>query len=346
MGQFLDLGDEGLHQIIRGVRAAVGKVSLEMSPNPFVRVEFGSVARKGFQMEPRKPMGQVTDRLSLVNAGIVQKHDDVAVQVSKQMMQEFADFGVPDILFMKMTIQPQVFPFRADRNTRNRRDFVVPVAVTMNGSPASGCPGFAQVWDQQESGFVNKDKVGAQPCGVFFIRGHSSVFQRLISFSSRSKARLSGFWWVHPSSRINRPIWSRWYRTPKFASMRSAIRCVVHKSVRYPWARGPFRRDRTKQSFCRVLSLGGRPGTAFGFSAASPPSATASRHRITLLGLHPILRATSFKERPSSNSRIARRRRSSKAPGEPLGRIGSILSLGYSSSNRPMNRVLVWGLEI
>jgi hypothetical protein len=36
--------------------------------------------------------------------------------------------------------------------------------------------------------------VGAQPCGVFFTRGHWRRCQRAIASSSRSSARRSGFW--------------------------------------------------------------------------------------------------------------------------------------------------------
>lgn len=241
------------------------------------------------------------------------------------MTQEFTDLGLFDILFVKMAIQSEVPSLRAYRYAGDSRDFVVAVTVAVDRGLASGCPRLAHIRDQQEPRFVDEDYMGTQPRSVFFIRGQSRRFQRSIASSSRSMARRSGFWWVQPNSRINRPMWSLWYRTPNFALMSSAIRCVVHKSVRYPWAIGPLRRYRTRRSFCFALSLGGLPGTGFGFKASSPPSAKASRHRMTLLALHPTHRATSLSERFSLRSSMARRRRSSNVAGEPLGRMGSIL---------------------
>jgi len=62
-----------------------------------------------------------------------------------------------------------------------------------------------QGWDQQETAFVDEDEMGPQVLGPFFIRGHSSRFQRAIPASSRSSARRSGFWQLKPRPWSNRP---------------------------------------------------------------------------------------------------------------------------------------------
>jgi hypothetical protein len=172
--------------------------------------------------------------------------------------------------------------------------------------------------------------VGAQPRGLFFILGQSSRFQRSTSSSLHSTACRSGFWWLQDKLCIRRPIWSRWYFMPNFVSTRSAIRWVVHKSVRYPWDGAPWSRYRTKRSFCLPVSLGGRPGVGLGCKASSPPCCNASRHLFTELALQPILRATSFRERSCSKRIIARLRRRSNSSEDPLGRIESNLHFGYS----------------
>jgi hypothetical protein len=41
--------------------------------------------------------------------------------------------------------------------------------------------------------------MGCQPCGVFFTAGQTDCFQSVMAASSRSMARRSGFWWLHPS---------------------------------------------------------------------------------------------------------------------------------------------------
>jgi hypothetical protein len=62
------------------------------------------------------------------------------------------------------------------------------------------------VGNQLEAGFIGKCYMGTQPRSVFLIRGQSSCFQRWIAFSSRSRARRSGFWGLHFKRCIKRPI--------------------------------------------------------------------------------------------------------------------------------------------
>jgi hypothetical protein len=102
--------------------------------------------------------------------------------------------------------------------------------------------------------------VGTQPVGVFFIRGQSWRFHCSMRFSSRSMARRSGFWWLHPNRDMNFPRWSGWYRTPKHFLMTSAMRGRVQRSVLYPCASGPLVRCRMSFRSCAADSLGGRPG--------------------------------------------------------------------------------------
>ena len=77
---------------------------------------------------------------------------------------------------------------------------------------------------------------------------------------------------------------------------------------------------RPSRRCCASLSLGGRPGEIRTFKAAAPPRRRASRHRITELGAHPIVRPTSFRDRPWSSRRNARQRRASSSSAGPLGR--------------------------
>jgi hypothetical protein len=52
--------------------------------------------------------------------------------------------------------------------------------------------------------------VGAQPGGVFFMRGQSLRTHRSMAASSLSSARRSGFWWLQPKACMSLPTWSRW----------------------------------------------------------------------------------------------------------------------------------------
>ena len=123
--------------------------------------------------------------------------------------KKYANLILPDVVIEEQIVKPQAMSAGAYGNSRNDGKLVSPsLAVTMNGSLSLRSPGPDHIGNQHEARFVGKDDVGTQPCGVFFMRGHSSRFQRSISSSFRSSARRSGFCGVHPRLCIKRPIWS------------------------------------------------------------------------------------------------------------------------------------------
>ena len=136
---------------------------------------------------------QFVERFTLVGAGVVEEHNHRAAQMPKQMSEEHAHLLLPDIAEPEMVVKAEVLSFRTDGDSRDGRDLVPPIAMAKDWSAAAGCPGFDDIRDQEESGFVGKHEVGAQPRSVFFTRGHSFCFQRSMASSSRSMARVSGF---------------------------------------------------------------------------------------------------------------------------------------------------------
>lgn len=149
------------------------------------------------------------DRFSLVRGGVIEQNNDRPAQVAEQLAQKYANLVLSDVVIEEQIVKPQAMSAGAYGNSRNDGDFVSPsLAVTMDGSLSLRSPGPDHIGNQQEARFVCKDDMGTQPCSVFFMRGHSSCFQRSISSSFRSSARRSGFCGVHPRLCIKRPIWS------------------------------------------------------------------------------------------------------------------------------------------
>lgn len=132
-------------------------------------------------------------RFSVVGLRVVQDGDQRAAQVPQQIAQEHANLIVPNIVEVELVEKPQTLAFGTDGHSRDDGDFVPAVTMSVHRSLASRRPGLDHIRDQQESGFVGKDDVGAQPRSVFFTRGHSFCFQRSIASSLRSTARFSGF---------------------------------------------------------------------------------------------------------------------------------------------------------
>ena len=154
---------------------------------------------------------------------------------------------------------------------------------------------------------------------------HRYRFHRSIASSSRSMARLSGFWQDQPRSARSRPTCARWNRTLNSRSITFAIRSVVHRSVLYPQARVPRSRRAGSLLSCAGLSLAGRPGAGLAFSADAPFRRTASRQRMTELCEQPSRRATPLMDRPVFSRSIARQRRFSNSAGLPSGRMGQMV---------------------
>jgi len=69
-----------------------------------------------------------------------------------------------------------------------------------------GSPTPTHQWSHQQPRFIQEDKGGFQAPRVFFTRGQSFLIQRWMTSSSRSRARRSGFWGVHPIDRNRRQI--------------------------------------------------------------------------------------------------------------------------------------------
>lgn len=190
----LDGTDEIVDQFMDVIRTTVGQFPLGERPDSFVGVEIGCVGGKMLYAETRMLTLDLAQRFSLVSSGVVQQRNHRAAQMPEQVAEERAHLLLPDVLVVELIVETQVASSRADGDSRDDRDLVSPMAMTMNRSAATRRPGLDDVGDQQESGLVGEDEMGAQPSSVFLTRGQSFRFQRWMASSSRSRARVSGFW--------------------------------------------------------------------------------------------------------------------------------------------------------
>lgn len=200
------MGREGLDII----GTAVGELGLGDAPDTLVGVQFGGIGREAHNVEPRKRSAEVSEQRPSMDASVVPQHDHRPAQVAEQVPEEGADLRGMDVREVELVVKTQASPAGADGQPGDHGDPVVSLPEPQEGRLPPGRPGLAHARDQEEAGFVDEDEVGAQPRGVFFTRAHSRRFHSAIRSSSRSSARASGFWWLHPSLCISRPTWSRW----------------------------------------------------------------------------------------------------------------------------------------
>jgi hypothetical protein len=64
------------------------------------------------------------------------------------MVQEHAHLLLPDVVEPELVVKAQVVSFRADGDSRDDRDFVPLIAMTMNRGATTRCPGLDDVGDQ------------------------------------------------------------------------------------------------------------------------------------------------------------------------------------------------------
>jgi hypothetical protein len=196
-------------QFIEVIRPSIGQGVVHLVPDALVGIEFRCVRWESLQVKSRKAATEVADRFAFVRFAVVPNHDDVAAQMTKQVAQELAHFGLLDVLAVQLTIQPKPATRGTDGNRGNGGDLVVLVGVSDAGSLPARSPGTPDRRNQEEAGFVDEGEMGAQPRGVFFIRGQSRRFHSSMAASFRCSARRSGFWQLQPSEWRSRPTWSR-----------------------------------------------------------------------------------------------------------------------------------------
>lgn len=192
-------------EFVDGVRPTVGEAALGQTPHAFVGIEFGRVGRKGDQVQARETPAQLSDGDATVDRGVVPDDDDVTAQMPEQVTQEVRDGLAINVAVMELIVESHTSPDRADRDAADDRDPVATVAVSDHRRLSSRRPGPEQRRDQLEAALVCEDDVGTQPRGVFFTSGQVSRLHRSMASSSRSSARRSGFWGLHPSRLIRRP---------------------------------------------------------------------------------------------------------------------------------------------
>ena len=181
-----------------------------MRPDQFVRVEFGRVARKPFEMQTGTPRLQGLHVRPLVNAAAIQHDDHLAAEMPQQRAEKDGDLNVGDVL-ARMQVQVEADPaaLGTDGDGRDRGDLVALRAMPDDRGLAPGCPRPPDVGDQEEPAFVGKRQVGLQVLRVFFILVQRYRFQRSMAASSRSIARRAGFWHDHARAVSTRPTCAR-----------------------------------------------------------------------------------------------------------------------------------------
>jgi len=150
-------------------------------------------------MEARIAAAQLANRLSFVDRGVVEDGDHGASEVTQHVTEERAYLGLADVVAVATEVESHPAVHRADRQSRDDREPVVPVVVGDLRCLSARRPGPPKGRDQEESRFVDEEEMRLPARGVFFTCGQRLRFQRPMRSSSRSSARRSGFCGLNPN---------------------------------------------------------------------------------------------------------------------------------------------------
>ena len=197
----------------------------QMPPDGLGRIQFRPIAGQKFQ-DDASPLSRhkVPDHAAAVLPQSIPDNQQPAGDVPQQVFQKFDDLRAADRSRKQAEVE---VPIRDAGRSRKRRPVNNGIAA-----PASVPAAPTAVSDAvaRSVPFHRQRRLCAFVFGRFFTWGQRTCFQRRIAFSFRSKARPTGRWHLHPSSRRMRQTWTFLYRTPHSRLIRSATRQLWKKS--------------------------------------------------------------------------------------------------------------------
>ena len=147
----------------------------------------------------------IRSRRPIVRSVTIPEDKDVAAETPEQVAQEVTGLQLADVVVVKLEEEIQAPAPGGDGDARDRRDPVAPIEVVHQRRLSHRSPRLGDGRGQEEPRFIGENEVGAQPGDVFFTCGQSSRKNLPMLFSSLSRARLLGFWWLQPRLCISRP---------------------------------------------------------------------------------------------------------------------------------------------
>jgi len=202
----MTLGD--VRQLERILGCEVRKrVHLEVSPSGFHGVQFRRVGRKEFDVETARAAEHPSHRPTSVHVEPIPHEKDRTLDLTPEVSNELGQPYAVDVATgpdRKVERDP-TSPGRHRQRPDDRSLFSVTSRLRKNRCLASRRPGPAHERREEKPALIQENDVRVQPPGFFLMRGQSTLTQRRMAASSRSRAWRSGFCGVQPNDRRTRP---------------------------------------------------------------------------------------------------------------------------------------------
>jgi len=183
-------------------------IALEVAPDKLRGVEFRRISREEELEDSVGSLEKPGDALGAMRLGPIPHDDERLLKLAHEATQEAQDPRGRDVgLGIHGKVKSYPLPVRRKGQCGNHRNLPMATPLVIeDGSLATRRPCPADQRGQQEAALVDKDDVGLQSAGFFLISGQSTRTQRRMAFSSRSRARRSGFCGLHPMECRSLPI--------------------------------------------------------------------------------------------------------------------------------------------
>ena len=202
----MTLGDVGQLERVLGCEIRE-RVHLQVRPGGFNGVELWRVGWKKFHKEIAGSADHAGYRKASMDVEPIPHQDDWALDLAPKISYE---------LRQPLAVDVAIGPHREmERDTTalwrhrqcadDRRLFSVASGLRKDRHLPTRRPGSAHERREQEPALIEEDDVRVQSLRFFLMRGQSTLTQRRIAVSSRSRAWRSGFCGVQPNDRSRRP---------------------------------------------------------------------------------------------------------------------------------------------
>jgi len=182
------------------------RVHLEIGPDPFHGVEFGSIRGKELGLDLPRAFPEQPPVDPLVRSETIPQQEEPSREMHTQLAKKWNQILHGDVFVRQEgKVKSQPLSLGGNGDCCNHGDLLPGTrALVKNGSRPDRSPGAPEMRRHQKPALIEKDQVDVQPLGVFFTRGHSSFTHLWISASFRSRARRSGFCGENPIDRRRR----------------------------------------------------------------------------------------------------------------------------------------------
>ena len=181
-------------------------VMFEVSPERLNGVQFRGIGRKEIYIQFTSALEKFVNIFSAVREESIPEDEQRFLDMGSECLEEAHDVRAGDIgIGVEGKVKSYALADRSKGQSSNHGYLVVRTGLLVEDRRLPlRRPSAPEQGGQKYPALVNKDKMRSQCAGFFLMRGHSTLIQRRMAFSSRSRARRSGLWGLHPSERNNR----------------------------------------------------------------------------------------------------------------------------------------------